>query len=306
LLVFVVLAASLSAFSLSLAFADDGFVVDEDDSPGPLDIERFGFFRDADGGHLVLDLYEEFDASFLNESLNWVGFILEDDIADGEYERAVFVRNTGEGLVARLYSHGRTGSDPGTFIDNVVFHVTDPDLIEVVIPPRQYAPFHHWYAQTAFETTGQDDRGYPDCNWPTPPPRPFPPMAKCIDESMGITPTFDGSPFPTDTGGPPTPPPCDGQSQCKKAYITIHRGDHFFRGVVRHPRNICEDERRVVLKRTDGERIGSDVTDFQGRWRVWMEEADGDFYAFAREVSIARSHAEDVFCRRVRSITAHV
>ena len=60
LLVLVALAASLSAFSLSIAFADDGFVTDEDDSPGPLDIERFGFFQEEDGGHLILDLYEDF------------------------------------------------------------------------------------------------------------------------------------------------------------------------------------------------------------------------------------------------------
>jgi hypothetical protein len=280
LIVFVVLAATLSAFSLSLAFADDGFVADEDDSPGPLDIERFGFFQEGDGGHLILDLYEDFDPSFLDQSLNWVGFVLEDDIADGEYERAVFIKRTEDGLVARLYRDGRTGSDAGTFIGDVGVQQTDPNTLEVFIPPRQYAPFHHWYAQTAFETTGPDDRGYPECNWPTPPPRPFPPMAKCIDESMHITPTSESSP----------------------TYITIYRGEHSFSGVVRHKKNICEDERRVVLKRANGATVGKDVTDFEGRWRVRIDQANGDFYAFAREVSIARSHAEDVFCRRVRSI----
>ena len=128
-----------------------------------------------------------------------MGFILEDDIADGEYERAVFVRNRGDYLEAALYSHGRTGSDPGTFIQNVSLHIVDSNTLDVIIPARQYAPFHHWYAQTAFETTGPDNRGYPDCNWSTPPPRPFPPIAKCIDESLGITPTFDESPSPTET-----------------------------------------------------------------------------------------------------------
>ena len=302
LLVFVVLAATLSAFSLSLAFADDGFVLDEDDSPGPLDIERFGFFQEEGGGRLILDLYEDFDPSFLDESLNWVGFILEDDIADGYYERAVFVRRTDEGLVARFYRDGRAGSAPGTFIANVEVQVTDSDTLEVFIPSRQYAPFHHWFAQTAFATVGEEDRGYPECNWPTPPPQPFPPRAKCIDESMGITPTFDQSPSPSDTGPPPVD--CFRRQACGRTHITIHRGDHFFRGRVVHHRRACAGDRKVVLKRADGTIAGRDLTEVDGQWRVPLEETNRHYHAVAHEMEIHRSDGNDsITCRRVRSIT---
>ena len=310
LLVFVVLAATLSAFSLSIAFADDGFVMDDDDSPGPLDIERFGFFQEEGGGRLILELYEVFDPAVLDESLNWVGFVLEDDIADGEYERAVFVRNTGDQLVARLYRDGRTGSDAGTFIGDVGVQQTDPNTLEVFIPSRQYAPFHHWYAQTAFETIGSDDRGYPECNWATPPPRPFPPMAKCKDETMGITPTFESSPTLTDSGGPPTPPPCEGQSQCKRTYITIHYRSQsgIFRGRVRSGQSSrCLDHRLVLLQRSvaGGEMttIGRDRTTAEGFWRVPRAAGFGRYQALVTRAERPAGGGSTFKCRRSISIT---
>ena len=303
LLVCLLLGASLSAAALSVAFADDGYISDEDDSPGPFDIERFGFFQEEDGGHLTIDLYENLDPTLLDEQLDWIGFILEDDIVNDGYVQAVFVTYSGTDIEAALYGPGRGGPEESRFIKPVGVQLTDPNTLDVYIDDQQYAWFHNWYAQTSFETIGQDDRGYPECNWPSPPPRPFPPMAKCIDESNSVNPTIE-SPGPT-YGTPtssPDPECAFKQSQCRKNYITIHRADRSFYGVVRNRRDNCVGDRKVVLRRPNTSVVGRDVTNAEGKWRIPLGEAHGSYHALAREMDIVNSAGGSTTCHRLRSI----
>ena len=295
------LAASMGAAVLSVAFADDGYVVDEDDSPGPLDIARFGFFQESPGGHLTVDLYENLDPSLLDQEHNWIGFILEDDIVKDGYVNAVFVKYAEQGLEAGLYGPGRGGPDSQRFIENVDVQMTDENTLDVFLTPRQYAAFHHWYAQTSFETIGQDDRGYTECNWDAPPPRPTPAVGKCLDETSSIYPTVDESPSPTVTSTPSDPPCAFRQSQCQRNYITIHRGDRGFYGVVKHRNEVCE-ARKVVLRRArDGKVMGRDVTG-DGRWRIGLERAPASYYAVAKRAVYGTSDG-DLVCRWERSLT---
>ena len=276
----------MGAAVLSVAFADDGYVTDEDDSPGPLDIARFGFFQESSGGHLTVDLYEDLDPALLDEEHNWIGFILEDDIVNDGYVNAVFVKYAAGDLEAGLYGPGRGGPDSQRFIEDVEVEMVDADTVDVFLDDREYAAFHHWYAQTSFETIGEDDRGYPGCNWEAPPPRPTPAVGKCLDESNSVQPTIDESPHPTVTSTPSDPPCAFRQSQCRKRWVSIRYKEEsgVFRGRVHTGENDrCLNHRRVLLERVlgagDVKRVGSDETTHEGYWRVPLKVKTGRFRA---------------------------
>jgi hypothetical protein len=246
------------------------------------------------------------DPSLLDDDYNWIGFILDDDIVGDGYIRAVFVKDTDDGLEAGVYGPGRGGPDPQRFIESADVEITGPDTLDVTITSRQYAAFHEWFAQTSFETIGADDRGFPECNWEAPPPRPTPIMGKCLDESDPVFPTVDESPSPTHSSTPSDPPCAFRQSQCQRNYITIHRGEHSFYGVVRHRKDVCERARKVVLRNSEtGETEGRDKSDGEGKWRIRLDDAPDSYFAVAKEMSIVTSHGGgDVTCRRERSITS--
>jgi hypothetical protein len=308
LFICLLIAASISAFALTVALADEGYKFDEDDSPGPFDIERFGYFHGEGFDRLTLDFYEDLDPTLLDEQLDWVGFILEDDIVNDGYVNAVFVTFSDDELQAGLYSAGQGGPEPDRFVRPLEVQMTDANSLEVYLEPHQYAWFHHWFGQSSFETIGNDDRGFPDCNWATPPPRPYPPKAKCFDQTNSVPPYEEASPMPTEEtpSSSPDPPCAFKQSQCRENYITIHRGAHSFYGVVHNRRDRCVGGRKVILRTGFKVVVGKDMTNDEGKWRIPLEEANGSYYALATEFGVANSSGWSTTCHRMRSIDLEV
>ncbi|MGH2755902.1 MAG: hypothetical protein ACRDLB_15920 [Actinomycetota bacterium] len=305
LLLCLFLSAGLSAFALSIALADDGYVSDDDDSPGPLDIARFGFFQEEGRDRLTVEIFEDIDPQHLDQQLNWVAIVLDDDVANNGVESVVFVKEQGGALVARLYGPGSVWPEEERYVADLEVVSDGPRALSVFVPPdrfRPYAPYEHWAAQTSFETIGEDDRGYPECNWEAPPPRPFPANGKCYDESSGVTPTFDPSP----TTSPHTDPECAfDQSGCRNTYISIFRKDAAFTGRVHHARARCQRHRKVHLKRSVAGTdpiVGTDRTTTNGAWRVPLGATGGRYYAVTKRAE-RRAGDSWVACKRDRSIT---
>ena len=206
--------------------------------------------------------------------------------------------------MAKLYGPGTGGPSDTRYIEDVEVQMTDANTLDVFLDERQYAWFHHWYAETAFETIGSDDRGYPECNWPTPPPRPSPPQAKCIDRSDSIAPTVNESP----TSSPHTDPPCAFEpSGCRKNWVSIHYRDgrEVFKGRVHTEQNKrCLNHRRVVLQRfVSGEPtvVGSDETTERGYWRIPSGDSDGKSYRVLVRKAVKPAGELTLICRRMAS-----
>ena len=166
-------------------------VIDPDDSPGPLDLVYAQQRSSNDGRTLIFRLgtYEEWDAPTVEDVRNfrWIGvFFTHHRTTDGEWFRKLILEQDEGELTAKVYGRSVGGRPPQSepLADNL--RVWRPDLhsISVRFPARLLGKKpYRWAANSSFETIGEDDRGYPECNWEAAFSRPVNDFGKCTDFS---------------------------------------------------------------------------------------------------------------------------
>jgi hypothetical protein len=162
---------------------------DPNDSPGPLDIDSVSEHHSDGKIVITMKTYEP----WANELIQRTGDIDRIDVLfnrdeDGRVARYIYIDVIEGELLAEMYGEGLAYPEGDPIAELEVRRPTARSL-RVKVPPRSLGDIRHdyrWKAVTGYETIGENDEGYPDCNHEFPPPRPYPPTARCTDGARWV------------------------------------------------------------------------------------------------------------------------
>lgn len=171
-----------------IASGHEGYVLDPENSPGPLDIERATERHSESGRRLILKIktYEAWENQTIDRSggLRWFAIAFNPDEDGGRSaDRSLFIRYTDEGLEAKMYGKGFIWPSDDPIGSGRVWRA-GPKSVTVSFAHKllgKAGSDYRWRAISSYETFGEDDEGFADCNWEMPPPRPYPATGKCTD-----------------------------------------------------------------------------------------------------------------------------